>query len=98
MRMRALPKSFWQQPNVPQNVSPAMAYPILPPLVNSKDEDQISGEPDFFLFLKWFHIQNEHGVISKYKFNFAFPDLRYKYALLASLRNIIPKKCIVQNN
>ncbi|KAK2143947.1 hypothetical protein LSH36_798g01028 [Paralvinella palmiformis] len=42
MRMRALPQSFWQQPNVPQNVSPAMAYPILPPLVNSKDEDQIS--------------------------------------------------------
>lgn len=43
MRMRALPQSFWQQPNVPHDVSPANAYPILPPLINREGE-AVSGE------------------------------------------------------
>ena len=42
MRLRALPQSFWQQPNVPQNVSPATAYPVLPPLMNR--EGDMEGE------------------------------------------------------
>ncbi|XP_076451784.1 uncharacterized protein LOC143287572 [Babylonia areolata] len=32
MKLRALPQSFWQQPNVTQQVSPATMFPVLPPL------------------------------------------------------------------
>ncbi|XP_064642546.1 uncharacterized protein LOC135496905 [Lineus longissimus] len=32
MRLRALPQSFWQQPNKPQVCSPASVFPSLPPL------------------------------------------------------------------
>jgi hypothetical protein len=39
MRMRALPQSIWQEPNVPHNVSPATVYPVLPPLVTREGED-----------------------------------------------------------
>lgn len=39
MRMRALPQSFWQQPNRPHNVSPATIYAVLPPLVTRDGED-----------------------------------------------------------
>lgn len=44
MRMRALPQSFWQQPNVPQNVSPASSYPVLPPLIIKEAEDGVISE------------------------------------------------------
>jgi hypothetical protein len=39
MRMRALPQSMWQEPNVPHNVSPATVYPVLPPLVTREGDD-----------------------------------------------------------
>ncbi|KAI0237036.1 hypothetical protein LSAT2_012482 [Lamellibrachia satsuma] len=39
MRMRALPQSFWQQPNVADSVPPSSTYPILPPLY-SKDSGE----------------------------------------------------------
>ncbi|CAD5124800.1 DgyrCDS13063 [Dimorphilus gyrociliatus] len=39
MRLRAFPQSFWQQPNRPSHVSPAVNYPILPPL-GTKDSDE----------------------------------------------------------
>jgi len=42
MRMRALPQSMWQEPNVPHNVSPATVYPVLPPLV-TREGDDITG-------------------------------------------------------
>ena len=32
MRYRALPQSFFQQPNKPQNIEPTANYPVLPPL------------------------------------------------------------------
>ncbi|CAG2191381.1 unnamed protein product [Mytilus edulis] len=32
MRLRALPQSFWKQPNCPSNVSPGNLFPSLPPL------------------------------------------------------------------
>lgn len=41
MRLRALPQSFWQQPNVPHTVSPGTAYPILPPLCTKDDEEGV---------------------------------------------------------
>ncbi|XP_013416853.1 uncharacterized protein LOC106178273 [Lingula anatina] len=44
MRMRALPQSFFQQPNVPHNVSPGAAYPVLPPLMN-RDSDVTEVRP-----------------------------------------------------
>ncbi len=37
MRLRALPLSFWQQPNVQQNVQPSSMY--LPPLLKSIDPE-----------------------------------------------------------
>jgi hypothetical protein len=39
MRMRSLPQSFWQQPNLPQSVSPATVYPVLPPLISKEGHD-----------------------------------------------------------
>ncbi|XP_061197517.1 uncharacterized protein LOC133205681 [Saccostrea echinata] len=39
MRLRALPQSFWKQPNVPNPVSPAPLFPSLPPL-GSKDSNE----------------------------------------------------------
>jgi len=32
MKLRALPQSFWQQPNHPNSLSPGVVYPVLPPL------------------------------------------------------------------
>jgi hypothetical protein len=32
MKLRALPQSFWQQPNHPNSLSPGTVYPVLPPL------------------------------------------------------------------
>ena len=40
MRLRALPQSFWQQPNVPHSVSPGASYPTLPPLIIKDSEDE----------------------------------------------------------
>jgi len=37
MRLRAFPQSFWQQPNQPVGVSPAVCHKVLPPLA-MKDE------------------------------------------------------------
>ncbi|XP_074654387.1 uncharacterized protein LOC141908299 [Tubulanus polymorphus] len=42
MRLRALPQSFWQQPNKPQPYSPAGVYPILPPLCKGESSDEES--------------------------------------------------------
>jgi len=42
MRMRALPQSIWQEPNIPHNVSPATVYPVLPPLI-TREGDDITG-------------------------------------------------------
>ncbi|XP_059142094.1 mucin-2-like [Physella acuta] len=39
MKLRALPQSFWQQPNVAHQVSPATLFPILPPLTNKESDD-----------------------------------------------------------
>jgi len=44
MRMRALPQSIWQEPNIPHYVSPATVYPILPPLI-TREGDDITGKP-----------------------------------------------------
>ena len=44
MRLRALPQSFWQQPNVPHNVPPSTTYPILPPLYGKEGEEGFIGE------------------------------------------------------
>ncbi|GFN75878.1 hypothetical protein PoB_000238400 [Plakobranchus ocellatus] len=41
MKLRALPQSFWQQPNVAQQVSPATLFPILPPLPNKDNEESL---------------------------------------------------------
>jgi hypothetical protein len=37
MKLRALPHSFWVQPNKPANVSPGSVYPVLPPLTRDND-------------------------------------------------------------
>lgn len=37
MKLRALPNSFWVQPNKPANVSPGSVYPVLPPLTRDGD-------------------------------------------------------------
>jgi hypothetical protein len=34
MRLRALPQSFWQQPNHTNCLSPGAVYPVLPPLAS----------------------------------------------------------------
>ncbi|GFS17909.1 hypothetical protein ElyMa_003250300 [Elysia marginata] len=41
MKLRALPQSFWQQPNVAHQVSPATLFPILPPLPNKDTEETL---------------------------------------------------------
>lgn len=41
MKLRALPQSFWQQPNHTNSLSPGAVYPVLPPLSTfgaAKDE------------------------------------------------------------
>nr|CAD7198349.1 unnamed protein product [Timema douglasi] len=40
MRLRALPQSFWQQPNKPTSLSPGAIFPVLPPL----KEDNVSAD------------------------------------------------------
>ncbi|XP_069121061.1 uncharacterized protein [Argopecten irradians] len=42
MRLRALPQSFWKQPNVPNQVSPANVFPSLPPLCSRESMDEIT--------------------------------------------------------
>ncbi|KAJ8320630.1 hypothetical protein KUTeg_002217 [Tegillarca granosa] len=42
MRRRALPQSFWKQPNVPNQVSPANLFPSLPPLCSREAELDIT--------------------------------------------------------
>ncbi|KAK7471430.1 hypothetical protein BaRGS_00035918 [Batillaria attramentaria] len=42
MKLRALPQSFWQQPNVPQQVSPATNFRVLPPLCNKDTEEDMT--------------------------------------------------------
>jgi len=49
MRMRALPQSMWQEPNIPHNVSPATVYPVLPPLV-TREGDDITGSCTAVIF------------------------------------------------
>lgn len=44
MRLRALPQSFWKQPNVPNPVSPAPLFPSLPPLGSKDSSEDITGE------------------------------------------------------
>lgn len=39
MRLRALPQSFWKQPNNPTAISPGNIFSSLPPLSSTKDED-----------------------------------------------------------
>lgn len=39
MKLRALPQSFWQQPNVASNVSPGQMYTKLPPLISKENHD-----------------------------------------------------------
>ncbi|XP_045162732.1 uncharacterized protein LOC123527390 [Mercenaria mercenaria] len=39
MRLRALPQSFWKQPNNPASLSPGNMFSSLPPLSYTKDED-----------------------------------------------------------
>ncbi|OWF43082.1 uncharacterized protein LOC110460234 [Mizuhopecten yessoensis] len=42
MRLRALPQSFWKQPNVPNQVSPANVFPSLPPLYYKESMEEIT--------------------------------------------------------
>ncbi|XP_078695954.1 uncharacterized protein LOC144924524 isoform X1 [Branchiostoma floridae x Branchiostoma belcheri] len=44
MRLRALPQSFWQQPNNMNNNSPGSLYPVLPPVVNKEVSDEYLGQ------------------------------------------------------
>lgn len=39
MRLRALPQSFWKQPNNPIAISPGNIFSSLPPLSSTKDDD-----------------------------------------------------------
>jgi len=41
MRLRALPQSFWKQPNNPTALSPGNIFSSLPPLTK---EDDVTGE------------------------------------------------------
>ncbi|KAK6177687.1 hypothetical protein SNE40_015740 [Patella caerulea] len=46
MKLRALPQSFWQQPNIPHQVSPGSIFPILPPLsIKDTGEDVTEVRP-----------------------------------------------------
>ncbi|XP_064611916.1 uncharacterized protein LOC135475896 [Liolophura sinensis] len=46
MRLRALPQSFWQQPNTPNYISPATCFATLPPLkIRDSDEDVTDVRP-----------------------------------------------------
>ncbi|XP_023227613.1 uncharacterized protein LOC111628119 [Centruroides sculpturatus] len=42
MKLRALPQSFWQQPNNASNVSPAIVVPMLPPLFKHDTADDVT--------------------------------------------------------
>ncbi|CAL1545909.1 unnamed protein product [Lymnaea stagnalis] len=39
MKLRALPQSFWQQPNIAHQVSPSTLFPVLPPLAYKESEE-----------------------------------------------------------
>ncbi|KAF6018479.1 hypothetical protein EB796_023214 [Bugula neritina] len=41
MRLRAFPQSFWQQPNQPVGVSPAVCHKVLPPLAMKDEFDML---------------------------------------------------------
>ncbi|XP_076329966.1 uncharacterized protein LOC143235617 [Tachypleus tridentatus] len=41
MKLRALPQSFWQQPNNTSDISPAFESPILPPLFKQDCQDDV---------------------------------------------------------
>ncbi|WAR15660.1 hypothetical protein MAR_005765 [Mya arenaria] len=45
MRLRALPQSFWKQPNNPPSISPGNMFSSLPPLSYSRDDDGIEPRP-----------------------------------------------------
>ncbi|KAK8763566.1 hypothetical protein V5799_033825 [Amblyomma americanum] len=42
MKLRALPQSFWQQPDETSGVSPAIVMPVLPPLFKHDTQDDIT--------------------------------------------------------
>ncbi|KAL5014187.1 hypothetical protein ScPMuIL_008457 [Solemya velum] len=42
MRLRALPQSFWKQPNVPNQISPGNIFPTLPPLCNKETGEDVA--------------------------------------------------------
>lgn len=44
MRLRALPQSFWKQPNSPVNVSPGNLFPSLPPLGTKETGEDFQGK------------------------------------------------------
>lgn len=46
MKLRALPNSFWVQPNKPANVSPGSVYPVLPPLTRDGDSTSADRRPE----------------------------------------------------
>lgn len=45
MRLRALPQSFWKQPNNPASLSPGNLFSSLPPLSYNKDDDVADVRP-----------------------------------------------------
>ena len=44
MRLRALPQSFWKQPNIPPALSPGNIFSSLPPLSGYTKDDDVAGK------------------------------------------------------
>ena len=44
MRLRALPQSFWKQPNNPPALSPGNIFSSLPPLSGYSKDDDVTGK------------------------------------------------------
>ena len=73
--MRALPQSFWQQPNIANNLSPALNFSVLPPLV-SKDGEEVAGRVKTFIFCD--------GIYNFVQFNLNF------VTILSDVRPVSP--------
>lgn len=43
MKLRALPESFWQQPNEPAQQAPGTIYPDLP-VISSNEDNSLTGK------------------------------------------------------
>ena len=62
MRLRALPQSFWKQPNNPPALSPGNIFSSLPPLSGYSKDDDVTGKISTILRLGGCEIQTNNTM------------------------------------